>query len=131
MAKVGQGAGSQCVSECLPALKTEDQFQNLLLSGYHKTSEPDANYNCVAWAAEHDKTKWWEPAEPLEPGMHWPVAVPKGYYPENFVGLFDHLGFSICNSAELVPALIARSPAGQSCRRPSSGLSLVCLRFKL
>jgi len=79
----------------------EDQFPNLHPSGYHKTSEPDTKYNCVAWAAEHDKTRWWEPAEPLEPGMHWPAGVPKGYYPENFVGLFDNLGFSICNSAEL------------------------------
>ena len=56
-------------------------------------------YNCVAWAADRDTTKWWEPSG--EPFDHWPDGIPYDYAFENYVLVFEARGYLKCEDAIL------------------------------
>ena len=71
----------------------ESLFPNLAAAGYTVTSSRDRKYNCVAWAAK-DTLRWWEPID--EPGCFWPNKVPRDYAFENYVKVFEVLGYRRC-----------------------------------
>jgi hypothetical protein len=81
--------------------KDEAKFPNLATSGYSKTSEKDVRYNCVAWAADWDRSRWWEPFGGT--GKYWPQGVPEGYYVENYMRAFATLGYEPCESPAVEP----------------------------
>ncbi|HEY1718719.1 MAG TPA: hypothetical protein VGH42_10575 [Verrucomicrobiae bacterium] len=69
------------------------KFPKLLADGAKKTSEATNQYNCIAWSAARDTQQWYEP-EKFEPWYHWPSELPpKDYTFENFVRLFENLGY--------------------------------------
>ncbi|MDH4202998.1 MAG: hypothetical protein OEV87_08895 [Phycisphaerae bacterium] len=78
-------------------MTSEDRLKRIfprLHSGYFKiTSEPD-NYNCVAWAVQ-DVKKWWQPL------FYWPKEVPEGYSIDNYIALYEYLGFERCDNSSL------------------------------
>jgi hypothetical protein len=51
----------------------ENTFPDLSKTGYRLTSDEDAMYNCIAWAAGEDG-RWWEPA--IAPGYFWHDTAP-------------------------------------------------------
>jgi hypothetical protein len=74
-------------------------YPELAKEGYDVTSPKDKVYNCVAWAADRDTTKWWEPSG--EPFDHWPDGIPYDYAFENYVLVFEARGYLKCEDAIL------------------------------
>src|SRR5262249_29630787 len=70
-------------------------FPALAARRYRKTSEPDAAYNCVAFAL--GRTDLWLGPEPY--GYQWPLPSIETSV-ENFVRLFEHYGFAQCSSGD-------------------------------
>lgn len=71
-------------------------FPNLQYNSNTITSDPDINYNCVAWVL-HCKTKWidtWEFLIPPPPPVYiWPKGLPRDSLPETYIDLFKIHGF--------------------------------------
>jgi hypothetical protein len=72
-------------------------------------------YNCVAWAAAWDKTRWWQP-DTYEPGMYWPHGISKDGSIACFISLFESLSYRKCNSSDMEilfeKVAIYESPSG-------------------
>lgn len=71
------------------------EFPKLKASGCTPKSNPDEQYNCIAWAAGEDH-RWWEPFE----GRHWPVPTTGSwtdYSVESLVSAYATLGFVECD----------------------------------
>lgn len=77
----------------------ERAYPNLTPDIYRVTSKKDKNHNCVAWAAERDTKRWWEPL--TEPGCYWPQGVPFSHDFQNYVKVFESLGYSQCGDSSL------------------------------
>jgi hypothetical protein len=71
------------------------KFPKLPADGAEKTSDPTPQYNCIAWAAEKDQHRWWQPIKE-ESWDHWPEGVPDDYSFESFVILFEKMGYEKC-----------------------------------
>lgn len=78
------------------SLKT--QFPYLTAANYHVTSPPDAQYNCIAWAAAEDDVWWW-PDSMLN--YHWPESALRQETIEAFIQAFSTKGFSPCSDGSL------------------------------
>lgn len=74
----------------------EDLFPLLNGAEFIRTSDQDAKYNCVAWAAGRSN-EWWD----IAPGYCWPDGVPRDCSLENIVKVFQGLGFNNCDSDAL------------------------------
>lgn len=64
-------------------------FPGLAKSHFEITSDPNALYNCIAWAAGDDQHFWW-------PGAFWPRSLGKQVTRENFVQAFETRGYAVC-----------------------------------
>lgn len=82
------------------ALPIEKQFPKLRLHGYRITSSEDQRYNCIAFAAGDQQRFWWPNG--VKP-YYWPAGFPLVETVENFVHVFESLGYESCESAELEP----------------------------
>ena len=54
------------------------------LENYSETSLPDADYNCIAWAAGNT-TEWWWPGDTVDP----------------FIEAFQNIGYHLCSNGQL------------------------------
>ncbi len=72
-------------------------YPNLSNEGYSIESPATPAYNCVAWAADDD-TKWWDPIP--SPFAFWPNSLPHALTVDVFILLFEHLGYSMCQSSK-------------------------------
>ena len=79
----------------------EEPYPNLIARGYRMTSKKNPDYNCVAWAADWDKSRWIDPIQPPEPGVEWPDDLPRGYSVEHFMRIFSKIGYSPCDNPDL------------------------------
>jgi hypothetical protein len=69
--------------------------------GYEKTSDKDAGYNCVAWAAGMTTCHWW-PLEVLADDCYWPPDAPcLDESIATFVAAFATLGYEPCQDGTL------------------------------
>src|SRR5262245_41778411 len=75
-------------------------YPKLRSDGGRETSPKDPRYNCIAWAAAWDTTRWWQP-ERTEPGMYWPDGVADDGSLQCFIDLFQSLGYSKCAESNL------------------------------
>ena len=75
-------------------------YPNLANDGGDEKSKKNPQYNCIAWAAEWDDQRWWQP-EPFEPGMYWPKGVNDDGSFKCFVDLFENLKYRKADSADL------------------------------
>lgn len=57
-----------------------------------QTSPPDADYNCIAWAAGEQNRFWWPRPEEE---YYWPSDVPRVETREAFIQAFGALGFEV------------------------------------
>jgi hypothetical protein len=78
----------------------EARLPNLVPAGYTVMSPKDTLYNCLAWAIQEDRNRWWEPKP--EPGCFWPKAIPMTYAFENYLKVFELFGYTPCGDASLV-----------------------------
>jgi|SRR5271170_4394985 hypothetical protein len=72
-----------------PALRQE---------GFEETSEADRAYNCIAWAADKDKKRWWWPSG--APNTYWPKQAPTKVSLKSFTLAFKSIGYVPCNNGE-------------------------------
>ena len=80
-------------------LTTNNQdFQNLRPNDFKCASDPETNYNCIAWAAGRTDKRWW----PTETAPYfWPPGLPKrpphkAETLENFIRVFERDGYKVC-----------------------------------
>ncbi|MBI1830893.1 MAG: hypothetical protein HYR84_05505 [Planctomycetes bacterium] len=66
---------------------------------FRVTSSPDAEYNCIGWAAGVTDAWWW----PISSGRatYWPSTVPRILSMEAFQAVFATLQYQPCESEEL------------------------------
>jgi hypothetical protein len=64
-----------------------------------KTSEQDAIYNCIAWAAG-DATRWWWPF-PYRGVSYWPRGVPRKETIDAFIAAYATVGFHECGDGTM------------------------------
>ena len=70
------------------------EFPKLKESGCTPKSDPDEQYNCIAWAAGEDH-RWWEPCE----GRHWPLPATgswSDYSIDSLAAAYAEFGFVEC-----------------------------------
>jgi hypothetical protein len=70
----------------------KQEFPGLHIFGYHITSPPTRQYNCIAWAANRND-KWWWPIR-----AYWPGHGREDETPKSFVKAFAELGYNPCES---------------------------------
>ncbi len=73
------------IEEYFPAIKGRFEI----------TSEPDEEYNCIAWSV-NDTKQWWWPTPPGQkkwPGKYWPPGIPHD----------ETLAFGICSDRGFEP----------------------------
>ena len=71
-------------------------FPQLESEGYEVTSEPDYEYNCVAYAAG-ETDRWWSHLE--ENGYYWPDYASRTGFIQSLVEVFTGLGYEPCSDA--------------------------------
>jgi hypothetical protein len=79
----------------------EDFCPGLRGRAYQVTGSPDADYNCIAWAAGVTDT-WWSPTGRRQQS-HWPAGVPRQETVTAVQAAFASLGYAVCDHAELEP----------------------------
>ncbi len=76
------------------------KFPKLKADGSRKTSDASRQYNCIAWSAERDQNRWWQP-DRIEAWDHWPPGVPDDGSFGCFIALFESLRYRSCQSSNL------------------------------
>ena len=78
-------------------------FENITPKDFKCASDPENDYNCIAWAAGKTDNFWWP--KPLAP-YHWPNGLSK--HPvqvaetiPNFIAAFQTEGYRPCRSGRL------------------------------
>jgi len=74
----------------------EREFLKLRDEQYLITSDSADEYNCIAWAA-NDTERWWWP----HPDAYWPTGIPRVETLENFIRVFQSLGYEPCEDGAL------------------------------
>lgn len=64
-----------------------------------KTSDPEDDYNCIAWAAGDTEVRWW-PVDRPTTGVYWPLNQPEDTV-DGFVAAFGTLGYERCDDGLL------------------------------
>lgn len=77
-------------------------FPRLVAEGYRKTSDPDTDYNCIAWAAGDNQQPWW-PSE--DDGVYWPLSDRTDALLSAFIAAYGTLGYSTCISPAAEPGV--------------------------
>jgi hypothetical protein len=75
----------------------EQLFPRLQGTNFSITSPRDRRYNCVAWAANDTRRRWW-PGE--APFSFWPAGVEREESVPNFIASFATLGYEVCPSGD-------------------------------
>lgn len=83
----------------------EERFPKLRLGQYRIKSPRDPKYNCFAFAASDTQHVWEYTGPGKLGGYFWPDEV-EGDSLEDFVRVYELLGFQTCETAELEPNLV-------------------------
>lgn len=68
--------------------------------GFVVTSQPTADYNCIAWAADDD-SQWWEPHS--DPKCYWPENISRDYSLTSYIEAYKTLGYELCSDPRIDP----------------------------
>jgi len=75
-------------------------FPNLRTLNHSVTSEETIGkkviYNCVAWAAIGDTSKWWQAG--TGPSFYWPRGLLSDDSLQSYIALFEFFGYRQCTS---------------------------------
>lgn len=74
------------------------EFENISPNDFKCSSDPETDYNCIAWAAGKTNRPWWP--EPTWP-YFWPAGLPKSPAQEaerlaHFISAFKMEGYRVC-----------------------------------
>ena len=69
-------------------------FPLLRRDNFRKTSEPTADYNCIAWAAGDTRAAWWPDTDNVG---YWPAGAPRDVTLPAFVAAYATLGYVLCD----------------------------------
>jgi hypothetical protein len=83
----------------------EERFPKLRPGLYRVKSPRDPKYNCFAFAANDIQHIWEYTGPGMLGGYFWPDEV-KGDGLEDFVRVYELLGFQVCETAELEPDFV-------------------------
>lgn len=72
-----------------------ERYPNLNPVGYEWTSEPDIEYNCIAWAAGKNDENW-----QYTRGYYWP-ATRRTAAIEALVEVYTNEGYELCDDSSL------------------------------
>jgi hypothetical protein len=72
-------------------LKRSDQFPKLMKKDHTVTSDQDARYNCIAYAADITDKKFWPN---WDPDYTWPKDIPRAVTIEAFIAFYGQYGYS-------------------------------------
>jgi hypothetical protein len=78
----------------------ENDFPNLVSTGYRVTSHKDGAYNCIAHAAD-DKSRKWDPTTTPCPGYYWPEGADRGKGPDSLRSAFEKIGYELCSGGHI------------------------------
>jgi hypothetical protein len=80
--------------------QVEELFPGAKGTAFEITSEGNAEYNCIAWAA-HDKERWWWSDD--DPDVYWPEGLAREPVAtlESFIQAYNTIGFSVCDNDDL------------------------------
>jgi hypothetical protein len=56
-------------------------------------------YNCIAWAANSESKRWWEPDPYMQ--YFWPDGAPREYTVGAYIAAFRSQGFEVCDTGLL------------------------------
>lgn len=65
--------------------------------GYSEQSPQNAEYNCIAWAAEDAENFWW----PNSDNSYWPESAPEALNIAAFVEAYRTVGYDLCDNDQL------------------------------
>lgn len=74
----------------------EEDLPRLAAEGYQVTSEPNDEYNCIAYAAG-ETDRWWTHIE--EADYHWPDNATRTPSIQSLIEAFTGLGYELCEHA--------------------------------
>ena len=60
-----------------------------------RTSDPDEDYNCIAWSVNDNRRVWW-PLEKPNPFIYWPPGVPREETVHAFLAMYKFMEFVPC-----------------------------------
>lgn len=73
----------------------EEEYPNLVTTGYQVTSQDTIDYNCIAWAVEEDEEWWWPDNQEQ---YYWPINVPREETINAFIKAFQTIGYEVDDS---------------------------------
>ncbi len=76
-------------------VKKSDVFPKINKNNHSIESDPDPDYNCIAFAAGVTTIKWWPV---FAPDAYWPIDPPYSESIDCFTRAFRTQGYEICNS---------------------------------
>jgi hypothetical protein len=79
-------------------IKKDARFPSLNKKNNKVTSDRDARYNCVAFAAGETTRKWWPV---FHPDAYWPAEAPRINAIASFVAAFATLGYEECDDGRI------------------------------
>lgn len=77
----------------------DDSFPRLASEGYQITSEPNAEYNCIAYAVG-ETDRWWTYLD----GYYWPESASRGALVQSLIQAFSELDYELCPNAHEEPS---------------------------
>lgn len=63
---------------------------------FTKSSEPNIDYNCIAWSVA-DNSRWWWPHQ----DGYWPAGISKEVTLKAFIEMFESLDYKKCETYDL------------------------------
>ena len=76
----------------------DDSFPRLASEGYQITSEPNAEYNCIAYAAG-ETGRWWTYLD----SYYWPESARRGALVQSLIQAFSELDYELCPNSHEEP----------------------------
>lgn len=76
----------------------DDSFPRLASEGYKITSEPNSEYNCIAYATG-ETDRWWAHLD----GYYWPESASRSALVQSLIQAFSELGYELCPNAAQEP----------------------------
>ena len=78
----------------------EEDLPHLAAEGYQVTSEPNDEYNCIAYAAG-ETDRWWTHIE--GPDYYWPDNATRTSSIHSLIEAFTELGYELCEENDNEP----------------------------
>lgn len=83
--------------------RIRQDFPGLRRREWRVTSPQSSSYNCICWAVDPGRHRWWWPDAMIQ--NYWPAGVPRDDTPESFEAAFGTLGYESTENHEVEDGL--------------------------